>query len=457
MKIAILGGGITGLTAGYYLAKQGHQVTIFEKENNFGGLASGFKKENWQWSLERTYHHIFSNDRDILEFSKEIGFNRFFFEKPITGSLYEKISNIKYQISNIQIKNQKFEIFPLDNPIDFFCFPYLNFFGKIRSGATLAFLKLSPFLPVFEKTTSIDFLKKTMGERSFESLFGELFRKKFGKYAGNILTSFFWARIKKRTKSLGYPIGGFQNFIDFIVRKLEKYQVRLIKNFQIEEIKRKNNQYQIIGKFLFKNKKEILKQVQDDIDFFNYDLVISTLPTPVLTQITQKIFPANFLQNLRKIKYLNALTLIIESKTPLLKDVYWLNVMAKNIPIMAIVEHTNFIDKKYYGGNHIIYLGWYLEKEDKLMQLTDDELLSFVKPYLKSINNMFYVSRSTFHVFRAPFAQPIFDKEFIKYKPNFITPVKNFYIANLDMTYPYDRGTNYAVKLGKDIAKLIIK
>jgi len=58
-------------------------------------------------------------------------------------------------------------------------------------------------------------------------------------------------------------------------------------------------------------------------------------------------------------------------------------------------------------------------------------------------------------MFKAPFAQPIFDKEFVKNKPYFITPVKNFFIANLDMTYPYDRGTNYAVKLGKEVAKFI--
>ncbi|MGB9883694.1 MAG: FAD-dependent oxidoreductase, partial [Microgenomates group bacterium] len=107
MKIAILGGGVTGLTAAYYLSKQDHQITIFEKNANFGGLASGFKEKNWQWSLERAYHHIFSNDNDILEFSKEIGFNKFFFKSPITASLYEKISNI-------QSKNQKFEVFPLD-------------------------------------------------------------------------------------------------------------------------------------------------------------------------------------------------------------------------------------------------------------------------------------------------------------------------------------------------------
>ena len=35
-KIAIIGAGISGLTAGYELSKKGYKVTIFEKENQLG-------------------------------------------------------------------------------------------------------------------------------------------------------------------------------------------------------------------------------------------------------------------------------------------------------------------------------------------------------------------------------------------------------------------------------------
>lgn len=40
-KVAIIGGGIAGLAAGMYLARRNYDVDIFEKEENYGGLASG--------------------------------------------------------------------------------------------------------------------------------------------------------------------------------------------------------------------------------------------------------------------------------------------------------------------------------------------------------------------------------------------------------------------------------
>jgi len=425
MKIAVLGGGFTGLVVSYYLAKNNHQVTLFEKEKILGGLASGFKNESWDWYLERAYHHIFTNDKDILNFAKKIAFNKIFFKKPKTGLLYNKS----------KIKNKEYLIFPLDTPIDLINFPFLSFFDKMRVGLTLSFLKISPFLPFFDKVTSISFLKRLMGKKGYSILFKELFRKKFGKYAENILLSFFWARIKKRTKSLGYIEGGFQEFINYIEKIINNLGVKILKGFEVKEIKRKKE------KFLINNQE--------------YDLIISTLPSLIIAKIAHKLFPAEFTQNLRKLLYLHALTLILETDKPILEENYWLNILIPDIPIMVLVQHTNFIDKKYYGGKHITYLGWYLEAEDDIWQMDEEKLLNFVLPYLKKISDFDFRILS-YYVFRSPFAQPIFDKNFLKYKPNFNTPIKNFYIANLDMTYPYDRGTNYAVKLGKEIAIKIL-
>lgn len=427
-KIVILGGGLTGLTASYYLAKKNYQITVVEKLPFLGGLAAGFKREDWDWYLDYAYHHLFANDQEIISFIKEIGFNKVFFLNPVTGSIFDNL-----------------KIYPMDNPIDFIKLPFLSLFEKIRSGLVIFFLKISLFLSLFEKKTSEEFIKKTMGNKVWDRLWEKLFRKKFGKYAENILASFFWARIKKRTKKLAYPEKGFQNLIDFLENKLKKLSVNILKNCQLTEVNKMKDKFVIS----FFNKKG--KKVSQE-----FDLIISTLPTPVLIKLTKKIFPTNFSNNLKKLKYLNARTLILESKKPLLDKVYWLNVSTNRIPIMGIIEHTNFIDKKYFGGNHLIYLAWYVDEKDKFWKIKDEELLNIVLPYLKKINQNFSKKDIiNFWSFKASYAQPIFDKEFVKYKPDFKTPLKNFYIANLDMTYPFDRGTNYAIKLGKEVSEFI--
>ena len=154
MKIAILGGGITGLTSAYYLAKDGHRVTIMEKESALGGLASGFKSKDWNWYLERAYHHLFASDHDILNFAKEIDFDKIYFRSPETSSLF---NNETMKQSN------NFSVYPLDTPLDLLKFPLLGLIDKLRAGLIIIFLKLSPFLPMYKKMTSEEFLKKAWG------------------------------------------------------------------------------------------------------------------------------------------------------------------------------------------------------------------------------------------------------------------------------------------------------
>jgi protoporphyrinogen oxidase len=268
----------------------------------------------------------------------------------------------------------------------------------------------------------------------WEVFFEQLFRKKFGKYAGNILAAFLWARIHKRTQELGYMEGGFQTFIDHAEETLKEIGVDIRKGTDVPAIMRKGEQFTILGK--------------------EYDSVISTLPTPILTKVAQQTLPHGYLEQLKKLKYLHALVLILETEKPILDETYWLNICTEDIPLMFVGQHTNFVDPMHYGGRHLAYIGYYLERDDFRMNMTTEEFAAYVLPHIKTITQKNPVVHASYS-FKGPFAQPIFDQDFLKNKPDFITPTKNFFIANLDMTYPYDRGTNYAVKLGKQVAALI--
>ena len=63
-SIAILGAGISGLSAAYYLKKNGFKVKVFEREDYYGGLARSFI---WNgFTCDFAAHRFFTNDEDIL-------------------------------------------------------------------------------------------------------------------------------------------------------------------------------------------------------------------------------------------------------------------------------------------------------------------------------------------------------------------------------------------------------
>jgi len=45
--IAIVGGGVTGLTAAWKLHAQGHRVTVFEQSDRLGGAISTMHRDGW--------------------------------------------------------------------------------------------------------------------------------------------------------------------------------------------------------------------------------------------------------------------------------------------------------------------------------------------------------------------------------------------------------------------------
>jgi protoporphyrinogen oxidase len=431
MKIAILGGGFTGLTAAYYLQKKGHDITIYEQNNNLGGLAAGFKEPEWNWHIERAYHHLFTSDHHINRLAKDIGFDGIYYQTPETSSLYKVENN--------------YRTFPLDSPQNLLTFPLLSLPERLRVGAVMAFLKYAGFKSIYEHTTAHAFLTRYMGDHAYQVMFGELFRKKFGKYAEKILTSFIWARIVVRTNQLGYVKGGFQTFIDHLSELITENGNSIHLQQRIEHIEKKGEGFELTIQDLAheSNTNEL------------FDLVISTVPTPVLTKLGEHIFPAQLTNNFRNIEYLNAVCLILETEKPILPQAYWLNICAPELPTMLVAQHTNFVEKEHYGGKHLAYTANYVEKTHPLITMDNKQVYDHYVSQLMKINPDFDGKSSRYYVFKAPFAQPIIDEQYLAKKPTFATPVENFFVANLDMTYPYERGTNFAVKLGRDVSEMI--
>jgi protoporphyrinogen oxidase len=416
MNIAIIGTGFTGLGAALELIKKGHLVTIFESSPNPGGLAGGFRADSWSWPLEHHYHHLFGTDTEVQALGRLVGC-------PTTP----------YQVNSSTFYRGQF--YRLDNPVDLLKFPLLGWVDKLRTGATLAFFKIWPFWQVFETTTSDKLLNTLMGKQSFDILWRPLFEKKFHTFWSQISAVWFWARIKFRTPALSYPDGGFLNLANNTVAYLQRNQVDFHFKTPVLSIKKTKSGYQVTTS----------KSSQ------NFDCVISTLPVSA----TQKIAP--FYHSSGHIDSLGAVNLVLELKKPFLPNhIYWLNVNDMDLPFLAVVEHTNFITSDHYGRKPLIYIGNYLPSSHKYFGFNSSQMLQEYLPGLKKINSEFtadWVNKSW--IFKTAYAQSIVTPNFQSHLPPLTTDFPGFFVANIQQVYPQDRGVNYAIKLGFEVAKYV--
>lgn len=420
MIVGIVGAGFVGMTAALDLQKRGHTVTLFESEYEVGGLAMGFRAESWNWSLEKHYHHIFKTDKHILDFAKKVGVN-FDFKLPKTSMLVND------------------SILQIDSPLNLLKFNALSFQDRLRTGLVIAYLKYLSGWKGLEKYTAHDWLQAKMGKIPYGTLWEPLLIAKFGNFYKEISLAWFWARIKARTQELGYPEGGFQNLAETAMHKIKKNGGLLHLNSRVVEIGRTTDSC-------------FIKTYNST---FKFDRIIVTVPNLTFASIL-KTAPASYLRKLRSFQGIGALTMILELDAPMLpQEVYWLSISQKEYPFLAVVEHTNFIDRKYYGGRHIVYIGNYLQSGHIFYRKNKDELLEIYHPFLNKLSPGYRNKLQKHHLFVAPFAQPVVTRNFSKNLMDFKSPIAGVYLANMQQVYPWDRGTNFAVELGNKIASMI--
>ncbi|HUV15264.1 MAG TPA: NAD(P)/FAD-dependent oxidoreductase [Pelolinea sp.] len=423
--VAVIGAGAGGMAAAYDLAKAGKKVTVFEKESTPGGLAAGFKEKSWDWSLEKYYHHWFMSDSAILSLIKEMGFeNKVRFYRPQT------------------VVYHKGDFYPLDSPVAALLFPGFSFLDKIRFGLVTVFLRYISAWQLLEKYTAHKWMKKYYGTRVYQTLFEPLLMGKFSSFYKDVNMAWFWARFKVRTPKLGTYVGGFQAFLDNFAEKLKEMGVNFRFDASVDLIAPSDGQ------------KIAVKVNGEDLVF---DQAIATLPPKVLARFAPSL-NKGYLDKLDSLQSLGAVMLILSLKQKLSeKNYYWFNLpKSAGFPFLALVEHTNFLSPEFFGKEHLVYCGDYLESDHEYFSLTKEQLVEKFLPSLKSINSDFdssWVKRTW--LFRTSFAQPIPLVNHSGNIPSVQTPIPNLYFASISQVYPWDRGTNFAVKLGRETADLM--
>jgi protoporphyrinogen oxidase len=451
-RVAVIGAGVAGLAAAYDLARAGLRPDVYERWPGLGGQAATLDVGGGVL-LERYYHHLFKSDVHIQALVDELG---------IPDGIEWRPSSVAFFADGAS--------HAFTTPLDLLRFSPLPLRSRLRMGIAVVLLqRRHTEVEPFESMTAHRWILRNMGRPAWDSIWAPLLRGKFGHRAEDISMAWLWSKLTvrrqikgedARQEVLGYPKDSFEPLFRALADAIERHGGRVLIDRPAARVARRGEGFDVTPAA-----PQSFRRGHDPRDFEPagdpepYDAVVATVPNDVFEQLLEPELAAAvgdaYLGRLRSIEYHAAVCLLLELDrrfTPF----YWTNVADPDLPFVGLIEQTNFVEAEAYGGRRFLYVANYVAPEDPLLDTSMDDLIGVYEPGLRRVNPEF--SRDWIRnawLFREPSAQPIVTVGYPEKIPPIETGVPGLLLANTTQVYPEDRGTNYAVRLGRQAARLL--
>lgn len=433
MRIAIVGAGFTGLTAGYELARKGHQVTLYEKEDRPGGLAAVTVVRDQR--LERCYHHLFTGDADFVGLIDALGFSR--------------------QLEWLAPRNAIYangKLYPFTTPLNLLCFSELSLAERLQLGLLVIHAQTVRDWRSLEDLTAREWIIRKAGRRVYETVWEPLLISKFDSDAADIGAAWLWNKLKLRGATRG------KNFNRELLGYL-RGSLGAVLNELAAQILGRGGAIKLSEPVLGLEAAASSVRVATARESTTFDKVIVTIAPELFTALVPQLSEA-YRSGLAQIRYKANLCAIYELDRPL-SAYYWITVAAKEFPFVAVIEHTNWAHWEGCGARahaqtHLVYLSRYLDPGHRMYAAPDAEIGALFGTYLaKMFPGWPGRGLQPVCITRERYAQPVVGSGYARLLPPHQTPVPHVLLADMAQIYPEDRGINYAVRLGKKVAALI--
>ena len=440
-RVAIVGAGVTGLVAGRELARRGFAVTLVERWPDVAGQASAFEVAPGVW-IERYYHHLFPSDREMVALHDEL----------LPGQL-------EWHPSTVGIWSRG-HVYPFVTPKDLLTYSPLPILDRLRLGFVVLRLVGRTDWERMDDIGALEWLRRTCGERAVSSVWLPLMLGKFGDDAERIPLAWLWSKFVLRRgkgaragrESLGYPRGSFRAICVALADDLRRREATIELDREVIEVRADGDQFVLHCAAPGAYRQAIGSSPVEPGRELRADIVLLTTPTTGTAAITE--WPADYRKRLDEWTYRAAVVLLLELRRPY-SDVYWMNVADMDVPFLGMVEHTNLVPAERYPARYL-YVSNYVAPDDPLAKLGPDALLEHYLVALKLMNPSFAQDDVLrYWAFREDAAQPVPRTGNRHRLLPFETPRPQIYVANTTQIYPEDRGTNYSVRLGRDVANFI--
>jgi protoporphyrinogen oxidase len=404
MKIAIIGGGMMGLTLAYRLSQQGHRVSVFESSPQLGGLTTSHDYGTFTW--DRFYHVLLPSDTHLLGLFKEIGLeSQVQWRKTRTGYYVDR------------------QLYSISNTLEFLRFPPLSLVGKLRLAFTLLYGARVKNWRKLEQISVEDWLLRLSGRATYEKFWKPLLLAKLGESYRRVSAVFIWSYIKRlasardttiQKEQLGYVTGGYKTVFDRLAALIRSRDGEIHTSTPVTQISSAPQ----TGLWVeHSDRKE------------HFDRVFFTAPTDLLDKVAAKNLVTTIGDN-HPVEYLGAICMVLVTRKPLI-PYYVVNIADPQVPFTGAIGMSNLVSREETNGLHLTYLPKYALSSDPIFKQTDEELQAL---FFKGVRRMF-PTRSTdeivsIHINRATKVQPLQVLNYSNLVPQTTTLHKDLFILN---------------------------
>ncbi|MEW6040109.1 MAG: FAD-dependent oxidoreductase [Elusimicrobiota bacterium] len=420
-NVTIIGGGLSGLAAGLELSENGCAVTVFEKDEQAGGLARSFLKNN-VW-LPVAYHHVMRPDKTTLKYINKLG---------LTSELFWKRSPQAVWYENKQ--------YIMSAPLDILKLDFFGLIDKLKFARFGAYCFLKNGWKGLDDISCQEWLEKKAGRKATEILFKNLVEMKFGMPLQNLSVPWLANRLHQSVRSrdwYAYLKNGIKHFIDIMVERIKNNGGVILTRAEVTGIR---------GNKVAVSVEKGNKIVNEELYF---DYLINTTPPPVFLKIAE--IPSDAKELLERIKYKNVLSFVCgskENRTPY----YWNIVLSPHLFFGGIFNHSALYPGNVEKTGRVYYLFRYIDDGDELFSRNREFLeKKFSADLTKFWQGFKY---DWFEIFRLKNSQPVFERGY-KNPPEKLTD--KIILAGVYKEFPSPRTMSSALESGLKAAKIILE
>lgn len=414
LKIAIVGGGIMGITLAYYLSKEGVAVDVFEASSTLGGLAGPLTLPDGV-EVDRFYHAILSSDAHLHALCTELGVaDQLRFRETRTGFYHNGA------------------IYSMNNIIEFLRFPPLGWIDRFRLGLTVLAAQRIQDWRELEGVSVEEWLIRLSGKNTYQNIWRPMLAAKFDGDFRNVPATWIWSRLVRvkstrqgasQKEMAGHLIGGYITLIQAMARRIEANGGRIHLSTPVQEVRIEGNAAP----------RATGVRLTDGVHYF--DGVVVTSQVPIFRRLIPSA-PQEYHDFLAQTEYLGIVCPLLVLDRPLTG--YWtLNITDPRIPFTGVIETTSYIDPAYVGGHHLVYLPKYTAPNSPLIRLSDEEIKAMWMEHLRVMFPQFDpASVRYFLVHRERYVEPLHGLNSTHLIPQVETPVERLFLVTTAQIYP---------------------